>query len=854
MFDYLIDHALKNVWCTPNQDRQTIIQLARLTPINGVWNIVDVLWRTITLPEQATRFHVYQIGQIYPALLGLLDSDTDVWVPFSEACTKESLIVDIYNSNGIQLPRSQVWYMVTKDKDLIVAIKEQKKIPFDLKIESVFLRVYSNAYFNSEESSPLNDYIEVVGKTIKTTNDILELQNKITLLKAQAGGVYCFVNGFYTPDINMLTTAVGDIAEYIYDSSIYKVVDFFITDLKTFTSVLDKKNKYLLHYSDANDGDIDYHDDIDFFLINTDEKGVYYHRNNQDSIRMITHKDYSIAVPYIVGYSNNVNIVSETEKITIRMHIRKSGYHRNLVNENSRIKELYKLPDELITKALLGINSNVDVWTAANLEMSGYTEIMRSEINDVTRALVEKAYGYNAISKLIADTPMVTNKSADNNTVVLPYNLINNSTIYEYDANGVMLDYYQHPYGTNYNPWISNTVMVEGITGLGGPYIDDNYGDVTSTIESGLEYRMYTCPIIGGVPTNRWVDITGNKDYYSIQNNKVVWNVDHGSEYVLVRSNKRFLAYDVYLDYTDGLLSFDITEDILINGNRVSKTMTVPMGELVIFLNGHSLIEKIDYVVNYPKVVITNKKFLSNPLIDKQRISVRFTGFCNSDLSRNVSTDIGFIEHKMLSHNNKFDIRDDKVNRIIVGGAAYMKNELLFSEDSSGVTVPDALNGVPYSISDIVVPLRGLAVSDTYDCRNKSVVIDKTVSDYLTLWKPEKKLDSLNVIQELYAVVSPFCCKIIYDLKSGLINDDILKHYYTDSEVIDICKKYEYLLAFDQTQDNNKLDTNYVVVHPHNLNTVIDIDIYSYKFLARVVKLYMNNLIDINHFVSVSVY
>ena len=59
MFDYLVNHAIKNAWCTPGQDKQAIVRLAKITPFDGVWNYFTSLWRQIALPVKTTKFHVY---------------------------------------------------------------------------------------------------------------------------------------------------------------------------------------------------------------------------------------------------------------------------------------------------------------------------------------------------------------------------------------------------------------------------------------------------------------------------------------------------------------------------------------------------------------------------------------------------------------------------------------------------------------------------------------------------------------------------------------------------------------------------------------------------------------------------
>jgi hypothetical protein len=856
MYDYLVDHAIKNVWCTPDQDRQLIIQPAKITPYGGAWNTVELLWYTVPLPLQSVRFHVYQIGQIYPALMGLPDS-TNRWTSFANGCMANNLIVDIYCDNGIQLPRTYTWYMITPNKNLVIAVMDQPGFKVNLNTDPLFLRVYSNAYFDSTESSIQNDYIKVNGAIIETNNDIILLQQEFNNLSLLPGAVYAFVNGLKVSTIDLLNVHGGDVVEYVYDSSIYAVIDLVIGDLKVFISSLDDKHKYLVHYSNQNDGYIDYLDDIDFFIIKPDTNnihrhvGVYYHKNQVDAVRMVTHKDYSIVVPYAAGYVSSIPGAIDINKLTLRLHIRKSGYFRQLVDENNRIKELYKLPDDKLLMAMVGPNSSVINWDAATLEMSAYTKIMRSEIPAINRQLVQDAYGYNAISKLLANTPTNTHLYSGISVIDLPYGLIDNSVGYEYDNDGLLLGWYQHTNGTVYNCTSTNAKLVEMITGVCSDTLDEVYGDLTYTLDPTLEYRFYICSMHDTAPANDWSDVT-NSNMYSIENNVVTWHIDPTSTYTLIRSNKNILAYNLSIMANNGLLQFDIVSNQTHNGVEVLKQLYVPMGELDIFLNGYSLIEGLDYIVNYPTVMIVSKKYLSNILTDNQNIVIRFTGFCNSDLTRNIANDTGFIKYGLLSHNNKFDIRDDKVLRIIVDGKLRTRNDLQFSETDSGVTVPNVNNGLPYSIRDIVVPLRGLAVDDTYTSRAKSIIIDKTISDYMTSLYPEAEFNLPNIIESIYSVYSPFCCRIIYDLQSGVLEDSRIYNNYTDTDVFDICKPYEYLLKYDLTQNGLAKDPNYVIVQPHNLETVITVNLYIYKFITRIIRIYLNGVIDISHSISIS--
>lgn len=851
MYDFLIDHALKNVWCAPRQDTQAIVRPARLTPIGGVWNSVKIMWRSITLPMAKTRFHVFQIGQLNPNLMGLFSKE-QVWIKLSEACNVRNLIADVYNVNGVQLPRTETWYMVTEENNLVFAIKHQPLIPIEPDREDIFIRVYTNAYYRTAQASSDGGYIHVEGGTLLSQQALLDLQNSYDSHVAMRGHTYAFVNGYEVSKLDMFSAKVGDVAEFIYDSSIYKVVDFELPELPTFTSTLDQKNKFLLHYTGADSGEIDYHDDIDIFLCkrldNGRHRGVYYHRNMADAMRMVTHRDYSITAPYVMGFVQAQSDWTDINRVIVRMQIRYGGWDRALVDENNRIKELYKLQEPALANAMLGVDSTVSNWRAEALEASQYAELMRHVNTQLDKEVVQSALGYNAISKAMANTPQHVELISNQRMAVLPYGLRTRSTAYEYDTDGKLLDWYLHLTGTNYPVRNYNAVLVEMLAAEAGDRPDEVYGETLVTLDPTATYRMYLCEYVNGVPNNQWVDVTGS-GHYAVIDNELTWLIDTERYYPMVRSDRVMLAYTLSLKPTDGLLRFNLTQRALRNNVVSVWTMQIPMGELDIWLNGRALIEGVDYIVQFPQVVIFNKAYLDAPKTKSQKIQIRFSGFCHADLSRDIPTEVGFVDYGLLSRNNRFDIRDDKVMRVTVGGALYAKDELQFSETDSGVMVPDASNGLPYLIRDIVVPMRGHTTRDTYELRAASQIIDRRISDYMTLKLPQPKFSTPSAIQQKYTVYSPFCCKIIYDLVSGLLADPRIMGNYSNQDVMEICEPYTWLLGFDPTQEGLELDADYVNIHPHNLTTVIELDIYKYRFLQRVVAMFMNDRVELSGFI-----
>lgn len=852
MFDFAINDALKKVWCAPGQDMQTTVKPARLTPRGGAWNHFEIQRVLRQLPIIGERFHVFQIGQLHPSLMGLFPKASK-WTTMSEACNREKLIVDLYASSGVQLPRFNTWYMVTESKNLIIAVKEQPLIPIDLGVEDFFMRLYKNAYFASGRSTTYVDEIKTYGTKVLNNNTILELQDQFLTLQAKIGHAYAFVNGLKVSHLDMFSVKLGDIVEYVYDSSIYRIVDFVVNDLGSFVSALDTKHKYLMHYPGNNDT-IDYHDDIDFFIYNPlkndRHEGVFYHRNQGDAVRMLTHKDYSLVVPYVAGYVQGRKDWS-LQTARVRMHIRKAGYLRPLVNESGRIKEMYKLKDSDIPRAMLGLDAVVDVWQAAALESAGYTAVMRAPDPTLTRELVQDCYGYNGISKLAADTPQFARMEALQKVVDVPYGLQQDATGFEYDKDGLLIGWYPHIQGSVYAARNSRCVMVELLAGQADEYADEIYGRLNVGIDSSADYRYYLCGITAGIPNNRWVDVTGTGKYDFV-NGSAHWLIDPTREYPLVRGNKKILTYNLDLMANEGIMRFSLVHPQYRDQQMSNYVMQIPMGELDVFLNGRSLIEDLDYIVKFPQIVIINKEYLVDPETKPQRITIRFSGFCKKDLTREKCTDSGFIDHGLLSNNNRFDIRDDKVLRIISDGRLYDRSELRFAEDSAGVSIPYVSNGRPYLIRDIVVPLRGLVKDNTYVMREKSKTTDKQVGEYMTLKMPNPVFNTPNVISKRYAVFSPFCCKIIHDLKNNVIDITSLYGFYDENDVREKCKPYEPLLDYDPTQEGHKLNEAFVIVHPHYSANVIDLDLHRYTFLKRVVSLYLKDAVDITHFVTLS--
>ncbi len=93
-YDYLRKHALSNVFISPTQDRQCIIEPFRLTPVYGKKRFATVdLWSSISLPDEVSTWHVYQIGAIHPTVLNFFIK-CDEWTSLADTCNDRGMMAD----------------------------------------------------------------------------------------------------------------------------------------------------------------------------------------------------------------------------------------------------------------------------------------------------------------------------------------------------------------------------------------------------------------------------------------------------------------------------------------------------------------------------------------------------------------------------------------------------------------------------------------------------------------------------------------------------------------------------------------------------------------------------------------
>lgn len=841
----LVQDAINNVWSLPDPYNQVIFKPARISQAGGNRGVALVGWNSQPLPDTVTVWHLFQIGNLHPVLINLFPATQGTWELVSDSCNQMSSVVDIYNSMGIQVPKCRTYYNWLSDNNLVFAIEHNSKIGVNYDADDFFIRIYQNTYFFS--NSPIKGILKTNGRLMLSSADILAIQNEANTIinNTNLGAISYFVNGIKRPSIDVNTTKVGDVAEYVYDASIYRVVDWQVTSLQSFISTKDNKSKWLLHYDAGAVTTIDYCADIDIYLFdNSTGRGVYVHKNAVDTFRQLTPKDYSLAVNYIEGYyANFVNPTTgavDPGNLFIRIHVRYNGHQATPGEDANKVSYLLKLPGDKQVAAMLGVNSSNTVWRAENLENSAYNSLLGIDRSLITNALVQSAYGYSGCNAALGKNVVSTYQKLGVTTAAVSLAFQNDAYAYEYGGDGRVIGWSFFTSQTEYSCANQTATQVEFVQGNASSALDEYYGVTTFVARTDCNYRFYAKPV--GATTrpvmNGYIDVTGDTSYYNIDsNNHLTWA--NAANPGFVRSDRSHLTYNVVLNPADGVLTHTINSRF----KNVNNTpMAVPMGEFDFWLNGHPLIEGIDYLMSFPNITIVSTKYIINQVAGNL-LTVRGFGLCNADFTSQRRAEKGFVFDGLLSANNQFGLFDYKPLRVVSNGMLIANSLQAFVESSQAGSLT---NGAPYEIREMTNPLNGLITVDPYVFRQQDAAVEAAVSAYMTLKSPQQTPSPINPITSKYQLYSPFICKVIYAVLSGGISASYYTGNYPDSQVQTAVSAYTYLLNMDPIIDANTPDLTYCTILPNWSPTVTTMTADQYRFINNVVRIYSRGKVNIS--------
>ncbi len=838
--------AIENIYCSPAQDRQFKYQMVKVnTDLYYLRNVVNLYRVVKKLPDNVNQYNVYVLGNLDPKLLNLLrqskDWFRDEWINLQSDMNLRNYIARVYSANGLVYPRCYIYYSFIDQSSLAIAIQVPDIIkPLFTPNDYLYFHVYSPRYFNTTDYTllPTTYGIKCNSMLVRNNVDKVSLQSQITTYTQAGGDYFTYVNGYYTETLD-LNIPDGSYVEYVYDQSVISREKYPISSLRTFQSTLDSKLKFLI-YRDKVVDQIQYWDDNELYITNRvtpSNKGLYYYLHRDYAMRNVTDKDYSLYTTYVNNQAqtlSNLTVGSINDK-DIVMYVRKSGIDRTLVYSSLKLNELYKLPADKQQDVLNNTNYTIQDYRVENLEASDYFKVAEANsVFDITKELATSALGYNAISYYFGTNIIDCGNSVSTKTVNVPLLYQEFSTVYEYDLNGLLTGQYDTT-GPVYLTANQNTRYVEFVYGKQTSNFGRYYSCTETITITHNEYRLYSAVFESGNRVTDWIDIT---DKYSPVNNTVTLNEYIGTM-VKIQYTNQIHVLNIPVDLNNGLFYFPLTvyeTRVLGEGNFPCE---IAYKDIVVYLNGRRLVQYLDYFLDFPYITITNKSYI-NYTLPTQNVHIRMTG-PTLDYSEINTTEVrGFVNNGVLERNRYYDIRDDRLLSVFIDGKLYPRDNISWAETDSTVRLTDPLNGLPYTVYEPYTPIKSLTGIDTEQIYELNVAKNKRISELYNIILPEPQVNELNSIQDHHYIYSPTVSKIINDILEGNINSSLYTNPYTDQDIINLIDtSYSEIYKLDPIRYD--IPDTLVEIHPHYGNSIINLNIFQYRFITNVIRIVTNN-------------
>lgn len=892
MSNLLRDHALKNVWCTPQQDNQYIIKPVRIGPAHGNIGTVTVHNVSHTLPNSTQvplkRYAVFDIGPLAPWLVNF-PLTMHKWYSVDELMNTRNIDIWLYKKTGFRIPSGLGYIKRAADNGYILAVEHTGFFSWDLEQpdEQLYIRVYSNAFFRTTRfrdggyTSTPPQYLGVeyihgkVGTTITTSALQSFIVSRLAVQQASMtdakGGLYAFADGeLIWPLQGSQSFTAGQYAEVVWDMSIYRSKQIFLEDMPQFTSTVDGKAKYIvLPWLDSTEDNIEYHDDVDFYLCRGN-RGVYMHRNAVDAVRQLTNASYSVPVDHVAAYVTdnpwldvNDPRFPATSKPYILMRFRKSGYERTVVEENSYLKELIKLGETEVMSALTGNAATVPEWRAENIEADAYNQIMSAWTPDVvTNDLAYEAYGYNQSAKMLlpVDLTASNNGSTTGPLFFEPPPQFDDVTAVMFDQNGGLLRVRGSSGGATMQSAVAagkpeqrvqHAKLIKGK--LGTNALNSSFYDML-TVSNGKPvreqgFRCYMCTrLAGDVPDNDWRVVEENEGIWSVSADglSIEWDeaaVTSFTGYTAVRFGNHVVYSQslAFQDEEDGVITFETSTMCTVAGASETVVEYIPYAMMLVFSEGKLLVEGIDYYVDWPRVVVVRKYQAKN-------VSLILAGLCNDDLTRDTVSEAGFTYRSILSADANWHIRNDR-NVIVNVGGNVVRPETVQGFESYWEVDPPYLQlgqAYPYSVIDVVQqvePVIGIT-HDTVNDRAVSTELRGRVEAFMTDHMDYEVPTDPNVTIEKWKLYSPLISRVINEMLAGRLSIDKSMDEMSTQEVQDLVDTWIWMKDFDPITNN--YDSENAVVLAHNYDTQQGVTLNQYMFVKRLIDLYFNGEINLS--------
>lgn len=875
----LVDYADFHLWGNPEENVQYQVKLVRVTPDFGVINRYSYMNKWRTLPKQNTPYHIFSAAGLEPGFWNFMNHTArrqplDRWYNVGELARYRGFQLDMYTTKGYQYSRSHCWVMRTYDGLTLFAVQKLNGIPLPVSTDLYFRCYTPSISVTTGDLDPATKNNPFVYESMLYANptEMAVFMERYSFIKGKPGFTGVFHNGVYfAGGPNAIPSlAVGDVVEIWHDPTVIRTESYPYKDLMGFYSDLDLKRKVILHPARVKgDFTIRYFDDNDYLLMGPKGRGLYYHRNDVKAIRQLTHVDVALADDMLRTTATFHPELNDIQQDSVMVLVRSTDWTYQWPNDHQRIRYLYRMPDGDIMKAFTGARANMLEWTATELESGSVMSFTRKQWKRVKAENAVMAVGYNAATRAQSEALHRVTYKPGQRGIDVPVTYQGLMTAWEYDNAGQLIGFYNFSNVVYYSAVNPNCAMVEFVVGKAGRKLDYDVTNGTFALDPVYGFRVFvsswsvtTSSLVGPLK-----DVTGDSSIYVIENGNLIWKkLDAVNQRGVIYTERTSLAYSFKLNHIDKSLDFALTT-IYEDGGLI---FPFSLAEVDVFLNGHPLIDKVDWIFKDQYIHIHNREFMVD---GAQTITVRAYGFHDDMTQPNKDRELGFVDGGVIGRFARYNLRADRVTRVVIGGGLFVSDEVPRAERSVPGNQWNLLNGRPYMVKHSRVPIAKARPFDAYPERKRSRETDQRVSDYLTQWLPKpiafadeiwwengKLLDPPVVgspvvpnLLDRYRLYSPFMNVVVNAILNGYLDVPDLQEgdtAFSGQDVAEAVKPYLWRLEFDPIPLN--YDRRYFAITPFANIGKQTVTSKELLFINQVNDLYLSSVLAIEGYFEVS--
>ena len=755
----IFELAARKLWHDTAEDKQITSIPARLSPLSGLQHSLDSRITSITLPEPDRRYVVYEIGQTAPALIGI-HRILMRWVRMDVLSHYENMVIHLH-IRQLMLPAESVYVLRDNDKNILLAVDAGVNHDLLHSGYDLHMHLYSSDWIDLH-GGYLTDPIRNIGGYISHVDDGIPILTAITSLPE--GNHQVFHNGYYVNDITADEYSVGDTLTYMQDKSGRGYVDMPLATLSHYTSTIDSMEKLLIQMPLLAGDTVRRHepaDELEIYICTVQDdvgiyprvKGFFYSRISVSDLRMVTYRDFAMSAIRVESLLTEHASDIGTRDPFIRIFLRQHTNGDYDFEDGQYMQDLMRVDIDKRKSLMVGTAGTYQGWRPGNLEQSGALQWQDANVSALSLSALKGVYSLPALNR-IAGSAEITNDS-----IVLPAVMDLGGTLVMFDAEGLFLRHTYISTGSAYTaiPLPDDVHRVQCIPGNGNTH-GMGLDLVTGFTDQASYWDEVFYYMLNG--TSDWVEAIESIDYHiDVDTGMLEWDDIHNDSGRMRRSIDSHIVrhYDIEPEMLH--LPIDIYSD-------AGPSTQIPLAHLDVYVNGHYCIPGIDFLVDYPKLTITNKEYYLNGAIgDMVRVDVFHYGVPGS-----YSSDVryGFTRHHKTRDTDVHIFTELRNTKCVVDGATVDSDMLGLFERPTDVNIAGIREGALYGFIDnqwVLGPWarKRLATdrADT-DMHSASGAVSKLIEDVA---------DNTPVyIPRAHALYSPFIKRTILRIRRGDID------------------------------------------------------------------------------------